>query len=73
MAVEKLSFQKTAEIRARQHALQTIRRDRLDIFYPQICADFLRSRVFQQPQAKSLTEPGRYPAPCSHPILLLDP
>jgi hypothetical protein len=56
VAVEKLTFQKCTEIRSRQDALQTICRSRLDIFYPQICAGFLRFRVFQQPQANSLIE-----------------
>jgi hypothetical protein len=56
VAVEKLTFQKSTEIRSRQDALQTICRGRLDIFYPQICDGFLGFRVFQQPRLFSPVE-----------------
>jgi hypothetical protein len=36
VGVEKLLSQESAESRSRQDALQTIRKGRLDIFYPQI-------------------------------------
>jgi hypothetical protein len=51
VAVEKLSSRKSAGIKSRQDALQTICRGRLDIFYAPICSGFLRFRVFQHPQS----------------------
>jgi hypothetical protein len=59
VGVEKLASQKSAEITSRQDALQTICRWRLDIFYPQICAGFLRFGVFQHPLANSLIDVAR--------------
>jgi len=46
VAVEKLASGKFAENAMRQDALQTIFSGRLDIFYPRICADFLKSEFF---------------------------
>jgi hypothetical protein len=40
VAVEKLGSQKSAKIRTRQEALQTIFFDHLDIFYPRILTCF---------------------------------
>jgi hypothetical protein len=54
VAVEKLASQKSAKIRTRQEALQTIFFDDLDIFYPRISTCFGEKGVFQQPQGLSL-------------------
>jgi hypothetical protein len=48
-------FRKSAEIESRQDALQTIFSTRLDIFYARNLPRFLTYRVFQQPQAITLT------------------
>jgi hypothetical protein len=53
VAVEKLASEKSAKIKMRQEALQTIFFDHLDIFYPRISARSRKKRVFQQPQALS--------------------
>jgi cellulose biosynthesis protein BcsQ len=50
VAVEKLAFEKSAKIRTRQEALQTISTGRLDIFYHSISGYFREKGVFQQPQ-----------------------
>jgi hypothetical protein len=47
VAVEKLSFRKSAEIRSRQEALRTIFPLLLDIFYHPNFGFFLKRRVFQ--------------------------
>jgi hypothetical protein len=49
VAVEKLAFEKSAKIRTRQEALQTISTGRLDIFYHSISSYFKKKGVFQQP------------------------
>jgi hypothetical protein len=49
VAVEKLASEKSAKIKTRQEALQTIFFDDLDIFYPRISTCFGKTRVFQQP------------------------
>jgi hypothetical protein len=49
VAVEKLASEKSAKIKTRQEALQTIFFDHLDIFYPRISTCFMKKRVFQQP------------------------
>jgi hypothetical protein len=50
VAVEKLACEKSAKIRTRQEALQTILFDHLDIFYPTILSCFRKKGVFQQPR-----------------------
>jgi hypothetical protein len=50
VAVEKLASEKSAKIRTRQEALQTIFFDHLDIFYPTILSCFRKRGVFQQPR-----------------------
>jgi hypothetical protein len=47
--VEKLASEKSAKIKTRQEALQTIFFDHLDIFYPRISTCFRKKGVFQQP------------------------
>jgi hypothetical protein len=49
VAVEKLPSEKSAKIKTRQEALQTISFDHLDIFYPRISTCFRKKGVFQQP------------------------
>jgi hypothetical protein len=49
VAVEKLASKKSAKIKTRQEALQTIFFDHLDIFYPTILICFRGKGVFQQP------------------------
>jgi hypothetical protein len=49
VAVEKLASEKSAKIKTRQQALQTIFFDDLDIFYPRISTCFGEKGVFQQP------------------------
>jgi hypothetical protein len=49
VAVEKLASEKSAKIKTRQEALQTIFFDDLDIFYPRISTGFSKKGVFQQP------------------------
>jgi hypothetical protein len=49
VAVEKLASEKSAKIKTRQEALQTIFFDHLDIFYPRISTCFGKKGVFQQP------------------------
>jgi hypothetical protein len=53
VAVEKLASEKSAKIRTRQEALQTIFFDRLDILYPRISTCFTKKGVFQQSQELS--------------------
>jgi hypothetical protein len=48
VAVEKLAPEKSAKIKTRQEALQTIFFDDLDIFYPRISTCFGKKGVFQQ-------------------------
>jgi hypothetical protein len=50
VAVEKLASEKSAKIKTRQEALQTIFFDDLDIFYPRISTCFGKKGVFQQPR-----------------------
>ena len=50
VAVEKLASEKSAKIKTRQEAPQTIFSSRLDIFYPSIFAYFEKKGLFQQPQ-----------------------
>jgi hypothetical protein len=47
--VEKLASEKSAKIKMRQEALQTISFNDLDIFYPRISTYFGKKGVFQQP------------------------
>jgi hypothetical protein len=49
VAVEKLASDKSAKIKTRQEAPQTIFSDRLDIFYLPISADLVKKGLFQQP------------------------
>jgi hypothetical protein len=58
VAVEKLASKKSAKIKTRQEALQTIFFDHLDIFYPTILICFREKGVFQQPRdlSTSLTK-----------------
>jgi hypothetical protein len=49
VAIEKLASEKSAKIKMRQEALQTIFFDDLDIFYPRISICFGKKGVFQQP------------------------
>jgi hypothetical protein len=49
VAVEKLASEKSAKIKMRQEALQTIFFDDLDIFYRRISTCFRKKGVFQQP------------------------
>jgi hypothetical protein len=53
VAVEKLASEKSAKIKTRQEALQTIFFDHLDIFYLRISTCFRKKGVFQQPQGLS--------------------
>jgi hypothetical protein len=53
VAVEKLAPEKSAKIKTRQEALQTIFFDHLDIFYPGISASLRKKGVFQQSQGLS--------------------
>jgi hypothetical protein len=53
VAVEKLASEKSAKIKTRQEALQTIFFDDLDIFYPRISTCFGEKGVFQQPRLLS--------------------
>jgi hypothetical protein len=53
VAVEKLAPEKSAKIKARQEALQTIFFDHLDIFYPGISTCLRKKGVFQQSQGLS--------------------
>jgi hypothetical protein len=57
VAVEKLFRRKFTEIASRHEALQTIFLSRLDIFHHPIFHFFQKNRLFQQPQALSLTTP----------------
>jgi hypothetical protein len=50
VAVEKLAPEKSAKIKTRQEALQTIFFDHLDIFYPGISTCLRKKGVFQQSQ-----------------------
>jgi hypothetical protein len=50
VAVEKLASEKSAKIKTRQEALQTIFFDHLDIFYPRISTCFRENGLFQQPR-----------------------
>jgi hypothetical protein len=50
VAVEKLASEKSAKIKTRQEALQTIFFDDLDIFYPRISICFGKKGVFQRPR-----------------------
>jgi hypothetical protein len=50
VAVEKLASEKSAKIKTRQEALQTIFFDHLDIFYPRISTCSGKKGVFQQPR-----------------------
>ena len=50
VAVEKLASEKSAKIKTRQEAPQTIFSSRIDIFYPSIFAYFEKKGLFQQPQ-----------------------
>jgi hypothetical protein len=60
VAVEKLATEKSAKIKTRQEALQTIFFDHLDIFYPRISTCFRKKGVFQQPPLFStVILPGR--------------
>jgi len=56
VAVEKLILTKCSEISSHQDALEATSSTRVDIFYPQICACFLRKRLFQHPRDYALTE-----------------
>jgi hypothetical protein len=47
VAVEKLAPEKSAKIKTRQEALQTIFFDHLDIFYPGISTCLRKKGVFQ--------------------------
>jgi hypothetical protein len=59
VAVEKLASKKSAKIKTRQEALQTIFFDHLDIFYPTILICFREKGVFQQPPLLStVIRPG---------------
>jgi hypothetical protein len=49
VAVEKLASEKSAKIKTRQEAPQTIFSSRLDIFYLPIFAYFEKKGLFQQP------------------------
>jgi hypothetical protein len=49
VAVEKLASEKSAKIKTRQEAPQTIFFDHLDIFYPRISTCFRENGLFQQP------------------------
>ncbi|MFY9733365.1 MAG: hypothetical protein WBQ04_09075 [Candidatus Acidiferrales bacterium] len=49
MAVEKLASEKSAKIKTRQEAPQTIFSSRLDILNPSIFAYFEKKGLFQQP------------------------
>jgi hypothetical protein len=53
VAVEKLASEKSAKIKMRQEALQTIFFNDLDIFYPRISTYLGEKGVFQQPQGLS--------------------
>jgi hypothetical protein len=53
VAVEKLASEKSAKIKTRQEATQTIFSSRLDIFYLSIFAYFEKYGLFQQPQGLS--------------------
>ena len=53
VAVEKLASEKSAKIKTRQEAPQTIFSSRLDIFYLSIFAYFEKNGLFQQPQGLS--------------------
>ena len=57
MGVEKLTSQKSAEIRTRQDALQTTLAARVDIFYPRNFGFFEKNGLFQYPEEISLTLP----------------
>jgi hypothetical protein len=48
VAVEKLAPERSAKIKTRQEALQTIFFDHLDIFYPGISTCLRKKGVFQQ-------------------------
>jgi hypothetical protein len=50
VAVEKLASEKSAKIKTRQEAPQTIFSSRRDIFYFRIFAYFEKKGLFQQPQ-----------------------
>jgi hypothetical protein len=50
VAVEKLASEKSAKIKMRQEALQTIFFNDLDIFYPRISTYLGKKGVFQQPR-----------------------
>jgi hypothetical protein len=54
VAVEKLAPEKSAKIKTRQEALQTIFFDHLDIFYRGISTCLRKKGVLQQPQGLSL-------------------
>jgi hypothetical protein len=54
VAVEKPASVKSAKIKTRQEALQTIFFDHLDIFYRGISTCLRKKGVFQQPQGLSL-------------------
>jgi hypothetical protein len=49
VAVEKLAFEKSAKIKTRQQALQTIFSGLLDILYYPVFDFFQKNRLFQQP------------------------
>ena len=60
VAVEKLASEKSAKIKTRQEAPQTIFSSRLDIFHLPISAYFEKKGLFQQPQGLSLAISKRY-------------
>jgi hypothetical protein len=53
VAVEKLASEKSAKIKTRQEAPQTIFPGRLDIFYLPISTDFEKKGLSQQPRLLS--------------------
>ena len=59
VAVEKLASEKSAKIKTRQEAPQTIFSSRLDIFHLPISAYFEKKGLFQQPRDLSPAIPRR--------------
>jgi hypothetical protein len=59
VAVEKLASEKSAKIKTRQEAPQTIFSSRLDIFYLRIFAYFEKKGLFQQPRDLATSYPNQ--------------